>query len=115
MASITGDTWLADLATSDVSWDRLLDIEPLGPRPVYDATIETTHNFVADGVIAHNSLEQDADVVMFLYRDEVYNSESPDKGSAEVIIAKHRSGPIGTKRLVWRGQYTRFDNAARSV
>ena len=61
------------------------------------------------------SLEQDADVVMFLYRDEVYNPESPDKGSAEVIVAKHRSGPIGTKRLVYLGQYTRFDNAARSV
>jgi replicative DNA helicase len=61
------------------------------------------------------SLEQDADVVMFLYRDEVYNNESPDKGSAEVIVAKHRSGPIGTVRLVWRGQYTRFDNAARGV
>ncbi len=61
------------------------------------------------------SLEQDADVVMFLYRDEVYNPESPDKGSAEVIIAKHRSGPIGTKRLVFLGQYTRFDNAARGV
>ena len=59
------------------------------------------------------SLEQDADVVMFLYRDEVYNDESPDKGSAEVIVAKHRSGPIGTKRLVWLGQYTRFENAAR--
>ena len=61
------------------------------------------------------SLEQDADVVMFLYRDEVYNSESPDKGSAEVIVSKHRSGPIGTKRLVFLGQYTRFDNAARSM
>jgi replicative DNA helicase len=61
------------------------------------------------------SLEQDADVVMFLYRDEVYNTDSPDKGSAEVIVAKHRSGPIGTVRLVWRGQYTRFDNAARGV
>ena len=61
------------------------------------------------------SLEQDADVVMFLYRDEVYNPESPDKGSAEVIVAKHRSGPIGTKRLVFLGQYTRFDNAARSM
>jgi replicative DNA helicase len=115
VASITADPWLADLATSDVFWDRLVEITSLGPRPVYDATIETTHNFVADGIIAHNSLEQDADVVMFLYRDEVYNAESPDKGSAEVIIAKHRSGPIGTKRLVWRGQYTRFDNAARSV
>lgn len=61
------------------------------------------------------SLEQDADVVMFLYRDEVYNPESPDKGSAEVIVAKHRSGPIGTRRLVFLGQYTRFDNAARSL
>ncbi len=61
------------------------------------------------------SLEQDADVVMFLYRDEVYHPDSPDKGSAEVIVAKHRSGPIGTKRLVFLGQYTRFDNAARSV
>jgi len=61
------------------------------------------------------SLEQDADVVMFLYRDEVYNPDSSDKGSAEVIVAKHRSGPIGTKRLVFLGQYTRFDNAARTV
>jgi replicative DNA helicase len=60
------------------------------------------------------SLEQDADVVMFLYRDEVYNNESPDKGSAEVIVAKHRSGPIGTRRLAFLGAYTRFDNAARS-
>ena len=59
------------------------------------------------------SLEQDADVVMFLYRDEVYHADSPDKGSAEVIVAKHRAGPIGTKRLVFLGQYTRFDNAAR--
>jgi replicative DNA helicase len=61
------------------------------------------------------SLEQDADVVMFLYRDEVYNQESADKGSAEVIVAKHRSGPIGVKRLVFLGQYTRFDNAAKGV
>ncbi|MFM8268259.1 MAG: replicative DNA helicase [Ilumatobacteraceae bacterium] len=61
------------------------------------------------------SLEQDADVVMFLYRDEVYNRESPDKASAELIIAKHRSGPTGTARLVFRNQYTKFGNAARGV
>ncbi|MCB0979338.1 MAG: replicative DNA helicase [Acidimicrobiaceae bacterium] len=61
------------------------------------------------------SLEQDADVVMFLYRDEVYNRDSPDKAAAELIIAKHRSGPTGVARLVFRGQYTKFGNAARGV
>jgi replicative DNA helicase len=59
------------------------------------------------------SIEQDADVVMFLYRDEVYNAESPDRGMAEIIVSKHRSGPIGTRKLVFLGNYTRFDNAAR--
>ncbi len=54
-------------------------------------------------------------MVMFLYRDEVYNRDSPDKASAELIIAKHRSGPTGLARLVFRGQYTKFGNAARSV
>ena len=61
------------------------------------------------------SLEQDADVVMFLYRDEVYNRDSPDKGLAEVIIAKHRSGPVGRVDLVFNGTYTRFDNAAKGL
>ena len=61
------------------------------------------------------SLEQDADTVMFLYRDEVYNRDSPDKAAAELIIAKHRAGPIGVARLVFRGQYTKFGNAARTV
>jgi replicative DNA helicase len=110
------DKDLADIATSDVLWDRVVSIEPIGEQPVFDATVLGTHNFIADGIVAHNSLEQDSDVVMFLYRDEVYNKESPDRGAAEVIIAKHRAGPIGDVRLVFRGQYTRFDNAApRSV
>jgi replicative DNA helicase len=61
------------------------------------------------------SIEQDADVVMFIYRDEVYNADSPDRGAAEIIVAKHRNGPIGTRRLVFLGPYTRFDNAARSI
>jgi replicative DNA helicase len=61
------------------------------------------------------SLEQDADVVMFLYRDEVYHRDTQDKATAEVIIAKHRSGPTGLVRLVFNGAYTRFDNAARGV
>ena len=115
VANATGDEWLLDLARSDILWDRLIDIEPLGEMEVFDATVEPHHNFLANGVVAHNSLEQDADVVMFLYRDEVYNRESTDKAMAEVIIAKHRSGPTGTVRLVFRGQYTKFGNAARGV
>ena len=62
----------------------------------------------------HNSLEQDADVVMFIYRDEMYNPETNDKGVAEVIVAKHRNGPTGVAKLVFQDRYTRFDNAARS-
>jgi replicative DNA helicase len=59
------------------------------------------------------SLEQDADVVLFLYRDEIYNTDSVDKGTAEVIIAKHRSGPTGTARMVFTPEYTRFADMAR--
>jgi replicative DNA helicase len=61
------------------------------------------------------SLEQDADVVMFLYRDEVYNPESPDRGTAEVLVAKHRSGPTGMCRLAYLSHYTRFANMAQGV
>ncbi|MBX7143048.1 MAG: replicative DNA helicase [Oligoflexia bacterium] len=56
------------------------------------------------------AIEQDADLIMFIYRDEVYNEESPDKGVAELIISKHRSGPIGTVRVAFSAEFTRFDN-----
>jgi replicative DNA helicase len=59
-------------------------------------------------------IEQDADLVAFIYRDEVYNKESPDKGIAEIIITKQRNGPLGTVRTAFLGQFTRFENLAHS-
>jgi replicative DNA helicase len=61
------------------------------------------------------SIEQDADVVMFLYRDEIYNSDSADRGTAEIIVSKHRNGPTGISRLAFLDHYTRFANMAKGV
>jgi replicative DNA helicase len=58
------------------------------------------------------AIEQDADVILFIYRDEVYDEESPDKGIAEIIISKQRNGPIGKVKLTFLSQYTRFENFA---
>ena len=113
IAQATDSKSLAALAESDVFWDEVVEITPVGKRQVYDATVLGTHNFVANGMIVHNSIEQDADVVMFLYRDEVYNADSGDKDTAEVIVSKHRSGPTGTTRLVFLDYCTLFTNMAR--
>jgi replicative DNA helicase len=56
------------------------------------------------------AIEQDADLIVFIYRDEVYHKDSPDKGTAEIIISKQRNGPIGNCRLTFLGQYSRFEN-----
>ena len=60
-------------------------------------------------------LEQDADVVMFVYRDEVYHPDSNDKGQAEIIVAKHRSGPTGLDRLAFLNSYAKFENMAKGM
>jgi len=59
------------------------------------------------------SIEQDADIILFIYRDEIYNDDSPDKGIAEIIISKHRNGPTGVIRLAFIGKYTKFANLSR--
>ena len=102
-----------DTSASEVGWDEIVAITPVGLQPTFDATVAGTHNFIANGVVAHNSLEQDADVVIFLYRDEVYNRDTADRGTAEVIVAKHRNGPIGVTHLAFLDHYTRFANMAR--
>jgi replicative DNA helicase len=95
-------------------WDEVTSVEAAGEADVFDLTVDGLHNFVASGVVAHNSIEQDADVVMFLYRDEYYNGAKSEKpGIAEVIIAKHRNGPIGTVELGFRKELTRFENIDR--
>ncbi|MDP9411789.1 MAG: replicative DNA helicase [Actinomycetota bacterium] len=113
MASVLESEELADIARSDLFWDRIVEITPLGEQPTFDVTVEGTHNFIADGVVVHNSIEQDADMVMFLYRDEYYNPDSDDKGIAEVIVGKHRNGPTGKVQLAWMEQYTKFASLAR--
>jgi replicative DNA helicase len=113
--ALPDDTYIRDLASSDVFWDEVVAIEPLGPQEVFDATVDGTHNFLADGIIVHNSIEQDADVVMFIYRDDVYNVDSPDRGTAEILVSKHRNGPTGMVRLAFLDHYTKFANMARGA
>jgi replicative DNA helicase len=113
IADALPDQFLADLGASDVLWDEIVAIEPRGVERVYDATVPGTHNFVAGDIVVHNSIEQDADVVLFIYRDEYYNPESDQRGLAEIIVAKHRNGPVGATKLVFHGDYTSFENAAR--
>jgi len=115
IAALVGSEELADIATSDLYWDRVVEVSSSGEEPTFDITIEGTSNFIANGIVAHNSLEQDADVVIFLYRDELYNRDSPDRGTAEVIVAKHRNGPTGITQLAFLENYTRFANMARGV
>jgi replicative DNA helicase len=95
---------------SDAYWDQIASIEPDGVEEVYDLTVEGLHNFVVNDMIAHNSIEQDADLVMFIYRDEYYNQESDRRGEAEIIIAKQRNGPVGTVDLLYQASITRFLN-----
>ena len=95
-------------AADDVFWDRVVEIEPLGVAPVYDATVKGTHNFIADGIAAHNSIEQDSDLVLLVHREDMYERESPRAGEADIIIAKHRNGPTATVAVSFQGHYSRF-------
>ena len=93
---------------SGIDWDTVVTIEPNGQTKVYDLTVEGLHNFTANDIIVHNSIEQDADIVMFIYRDEVYNPETERRNIADIIVAKHRNGPVGDVSLFFQASQTRF-------
>ncbi len=102
------------LADGQVTWDAVKSIELESEEEVFDLTVDGLHNFVADDIVVHNSIEQDADVVMFIYRDDYYNKETSEKpGTAELIVAKHRNGAVGTVDLAFMPHYTTFADLAR--
>ena len=93
----------------------IINIKPkrityIGLKSVYDLEIDGLKNFSSKGFILHNSIEQDADIVLMLYRDDYYYEQSEDKNIAEIIIAKHRNGPVGTIKLGFDSFLTKFFN-----
>ncbi len=106
---------ISKLAHSDIYWDKIKSITPLGIEDVYDATVLEVHNFVANDFIVHNSIEQDADIVSFIYRPEYYQILEDEqgqslKGIAEFIIAKHRNGALDTIKLKFTDTFAKFSN-----
>jgi replicative DNA helicase len=108
VAAVLDDKGLELEATNDVLWDTVVEIVPDGIEEVFDATVVGNHNFIADGVAVHNSIEQDADMVVLLHREDAYEKESPRAGEADFIVAKHRNGPTATITVAFQGHYSRF-------
>ena len=112
VAVVLDDADLELMAVNDVLWDSVVSVEPDGVEEVYDATVLGTHNFIANGIAVHNSIEQDADMVILLHRESMYERESPREGEADLIVAKHRNGPTDTITVAFQGHYSRFTNMA---
>jgi replicative DNA helicase len=114
VAEVINSEELSLLANSDVYWDQIISIALAGEAEVFDLTVPGLHNFVADDIIVHNSIEQDADIVMFIYRDEYYHPDTTERPNiAELTIAKHRNGPTGVIDLYWHSKLATFRNLQR--
>jgi replicative DNA helicase len=114
VASLLDEADLDVYAVNDLVWDRVVSVEPAGAEEVFDATVLGNHNFVANGIAVHNSIEQDADMVILLHREDAYEKESPRAGEADFIVAKHRNGPTDTITVAFQGHYSRFVDMAQS-
>jgi len=114
-AEVLDDESLRGHATNDLFWDRIVSIEPGGEEEVYDLTVPGPASWLADGIVSHNSgaIEQDADVILFIYRDVIYNKDAENPHIAEVIIGKNRHGATGTVETHFEGRYTRFENLSQ--
>ena len=113
-AEVLDDSELRARATSDLFWDRIVAVTPAGEEDVFDLTVPGPASWLAEGIVNHNSgaIEQDADVIMFLYRPWVYDPKNADERAAELIISKQRNGPTGTIPLTFFAEFTRFENRA---
>ncbi|HNQ99240.1 MAG TPA: replicative DNA helicase [Trueperaceae bacterium] len=100
---------------SDLYWDEIVGISSIGMHEAYDLTVPGPASWLADGVVMHNSgaIEQDADLVMFIYRDEYYDPHSEKHGIAEIIIGKQRNGPTGSLELQFHNAHVRFNDLAK--
>ena len=92
------------------SYKKVPSIIYCGIKDVYDKTISKFHNYLNDGFVLHNSIEQDADIVIMLYREDYYNEKSSESQLTEFIVAKHRNGPIGTAKLLFKPSIASFKN-----
>jgi replicative DNA helicase len=107
-----GEESLRTHAENDLFWDRVVAVEPAGTEGVFDMTVPGPACWLADGIVSHNSgaIEQDADIVMFIYREEEYKPSDENRGIAEIIIGKQRNGPTGSRKLAFIKEFTRFEN-----
>jgi replicative DNA helicase len=107
--ALGGDARLSAPASGDVYWDPIVSIEHEGEEEVFDLTVPGHHNFIANDIVVHNSIEQDADTVFMLHRPDRYEPGQHD-GIIEIIVAKQRNGPTGEVTLAYLKQYLAYED-----
>ena len=112
VAEILGDADLEMQAVNDLLWDEIVSIEQgcASRSTTRRSSAATTSSPTA--IVVHNSIEQDADMVILLHREDVYEKESPRAGEADIIVAKHRNGPTANVTVAFQGHYSRFVDMA---